>query len=177
MKKSLLQIIKEELTNFFSDWSMNDEPSIADKYYEKNLGVGSKQPNEQPNTEVFDYVTTQWGKPMKAAIPVYKNPRDLQGIAPYARGILLASGDFYVAQNENAMHDDFLEMLAKHGVIPVGKIYHYFNNFPEEFIAVQRTASMNKFIQSSAYDEFPPHYEAIFDEANKKQPFQFMHLG
>ena len=35
MKRSVFQVIKEEVQNFFSDWQMGDEPSIADKNYEK----------------------------------------------------------------------------------------------------------------------------------------------
>jgi len=39
MMKQLLQIIREEVQNFYSDWSMGDEPSIADRIYSKNQGI------------------------------------------------------------------------------------------------------------------------------------------
>lgn len=169
----LLQIIKEEVQDFFSDWSTTDEPSLADKYYQKQ-GIDTKTSEpENIGVEPFDYVNTMYGRPMKNAIPIYKNLKNLQGIDSYARGILVKNGDLYIAQSDKALHDDFLEVLAKHGVVPLGKIHQYWVNFPVEFIAVQRNNFENEFAPSTVYDEFPFYYGQMFDEANQKQPFKF----
>lgn len=174
MKKSLLQIIKEELTNFFSDWSMNDEPSIADKYYEKNLGTTTtNEPETNISAELVGYVTKQWKNTLPKPIPVYKNPRSLNGFTKETRGILLNTGDLYVAQSYNALHDNILELLAEKGIVPLASTYNYDKNYPEQFVAIQRTANTNNFAQSMAYDEFPPHYQEIFDIGGKKQPYTF----
>jgi hypothetical protein len=166
----ILQIIKEEIENWF-----DDEPSMADKYYEKLTGSAAQQPSkpEEPQIdgEKVGLVTTMWGKPLSPKIPpipIYKNPRSLNGFESYARGVLLADGTFYLALNDKALHDDLLGVLAKIGVIPYAKTFEYFHNYPSEFIAVQRVFHLNKFAQSSAYDEFPFYYGQTFEEANKK---------
>jgi hypothetical protein len=179
MKKSLLQIIREVVQDFYSDWSMNDEPSLADKYYEKQ-GIETRptqQPQQQPqnqiNAELVGYVDKQWDKPINPAIPVYKNPKTLDGFTKEARGILLNTGDLYLAQSYNALHDNILKMLADKGIVPLAATYNYDKNYPEQFVAVQRTFNTKNFAQSMAYDEFPQHYEEIFDVARQKQPYTF----
>jgi hypothetical protein len=175
MKKSLLQIIKEELNNFFSDWSMNDEPSIADKYYEKNLGTMTRgsEPETKLDGELVGYVTKQWKTPLPSPIPVHKNPRNLNGFTKETRGILLNTGDLYVAQSYNALHDNILDLLAEKGIIPLSSKFDYDKKYPEQFVAVQRTFNTNNFAQSMAYDYFPPHYEEIFEIGRQKQPYTF----
>jgi len=169
----LLQIIKEEISNFTSDWSMNDEPSLADRYYD-NKGITTKEPQQQNkiDAELVGYVDKQWTKSI-TPIPVYKNPRTLNGFTNETRGILLSTGDFYVAQSYNALHDNILQMLADKGIVPLAAIYNYDKNYPEQFVAVQRTFNTNNFAQSMAYDEFPPHYEEIFEIGTQKQPYTF----
>lgn len=178
MKKSLLQIIKEEISNFYSNSYIANEPSIADKYYEKNLGIMASTNYQQKNQidgEFVGYVTKQWKNPI-TPIPVYKNPKNLNDFTKEARGILLKNGDLFLAQSFNALHDNLLELLANKGVVPLASIYDYDKNYPEEFVAVQRTFTTNNFIQSMAYDEFPPHYQIIFDTGNKRQPYTFKAL-
>jgi hypothetical protein len=169
----LLQIIKEEISNFTSDWSMNDEPSLADRYYD-NKGITTKEPQQQNtiDAELVGYVVKQWTKSI-APIPVYKNPRTLNGFTKECRGILLSTGDFYVGQSYNALHDNLLQMLADKGIVPLASIYNYDKNYPEQFVAVQRTFTTNNFGQSMAYDEFPPHYMEIFEIGTQKQPYTF----
>ncbi len=168
--KSILQIINEEINDFYSDWRGDDEPSLVDKYYEKR---GIATPKQQViNAEPIGYVDKQWKTPI-TPIPVYKNPKNLDGFTKETRGILLNNGDFYVAQSYNALHDNLLQLLADRGVIPLATIYNYDKNYPEQFVAVQRTFHTNNFVQSMAYDEFPPYYEEIFEIGNQKQPYTF----
>ncbi|MBN1637327.1 MAG: hypothetical protein JW866_00035 [Ignavibacteriales bacterium] len=176
MKLNIFQIIKEEIQDYFSDWGVS-EPSIADKYYEKRLGISQSPPPEEINAELFGFVTMQWDKPMKQPIPVYKNPRTLTGFLSDTRGILLNNGDLYLAQSYNALHENILELLAEHGIVPITSIAGYEQNFPQQFVAVVRAGNSTTFGQSSAYDYFPEHYVEIFKTGNEKQPFNFKHYS
>lgn len=173
---SILQIIKEELINFikenWDDWE--NEPSIADKIYAKKGIINTTNSNARTeiNAELVGYVDKQWNKPINP-IPVYKNPKNLIGFLPNTRAILLNTGDLYVAQSYNALHDNMLDLLADKKIIPLASKYYYDSNYPEEFIAVVRASDTTTFGESSAYDYFPPHYEEIFNIANEKQPYIF----
>jgi len=164
----LLQIIKEEFENWY-----NDEPSLADKYYEKkNITTQEPQQTNQIDAELVGYVDKQ-GQNSITPIPVYKNPKNLNGFTKETRGILLSNGDFYVAQSYNALHDNILSMLAAKGVVSYKATHNYDRDFPEEFVAVQRTFNTNNFGQSMAYDEFPLHYQEMFEIGTQKQPYTF----
>jgi hypothetical protein len=172
----IIHIIKEELEDFWSDWQ--SEPSMADKYYEKLTGTAAqiqKSPDEPQITgERVGFVTTQWGKPIEKPIPLYKNPTTLNGFENFARGVLLADGNIYLATSGNALHDDILKVLGELGVVPYGKTYNYATAMPEEFVAVQRVGNTTKFAQSSAYDEFPEYYQEIFNNGNKTHSYKFI---
>lgn len=173
MKRSIFQVIKEEIQNFFSDWSMGDEPSMADKYYQKQLGIDTET-SKTVNAEIVGNINKDWGRrPLKEPIPVYKNPKNLIGFGSVARAILLNNGDFYVAKTYFAAHESILELLAERGIIPYESQYGYGSNYPKEFVAVQRNGTTNVFSQSEAYKEFPNHYIEIFDIGNEKQPYTF----
>jgi hypothetical protein len=170
--KSILQIIKEEISNYYSDW----QPSIADKYYEKQLGITTKNPQEvKIDAELIGYIDKQWKNPI-TPIPVYKNPKNLNGFESNTRGVILNNGDFYLAISRNAMHDNMLDLLTEKGIIPYQSKFDYSTKYPEQFVAVQRASNTITFAQSMAYDNFPLYYEEIFDIANKKQPYHFKML-
>jgi hypothetical protein len=171
----LLQIIKEEIENWFSD----DDQSTLDAYNNKFMSTkappapAQTAPQEKMDGELIGYVTKEWSKTLPVPIPIYKNPRTLQGVGVEARGVLIANGDFYLTPTANAMHDNILAVLGEKGIIPYAKVYHYYDGLPEEFVAVQRVAKTNTFAQSAAYDEFPEYYQEIFKIGEQKQPFQF----
>jgi hypothetical protein len=165
----VLQIIKEELEDFYD---YDKEQSMADKYLEKNTTVAIMNPNIKIDAEIIGYVDRGMSGKLKEPIPVYKNPKNLNGFSSNSRGVLLSNGDFCLAPLP-ILHDFILEMLGQKGIIPYGKVYDYNLEYPEEFIAVIRIGNTNKFGQSSAYNEFPEYYQEIFDLANKKQPFYF----
>jgi hypothetical protein len=166
----ILQLIKEELENWF-----DDEPSMADKYYEKNVMPQPTMPKSDVpiDAELVGYVDKSWTQQLKTPIPVYKNPKNLNGFGTEARGVLLNNGEFYLSISASAMHDNILDMLAEKGILPLGKTHYYATMYPEEFVAVQRNFNTNTFSQSSAYDEFPPYYEEIFRLASQKHPYKF----
>lgn len=166
----LLQIIKEEVENWF-----NDEPSIADTYYDKQLGISTPKPQEDQNIngELLGYVTERWNTPLEKAIPIYKNPKALNEFDNSVSGVLLNNGDLYVGLKKDAMHKNILELLAEKGIIPYNKIFYYDHDLPEEFITVYRTFNQNIFTQSYGYDEFPSYYQETFDIANNKHSYKF----
>lgn len=166
---SIIQLIREELENFYD---YDKEQGMADKYYQSVVAV-DPAPKEKVNAELVGYVTKQYGKKLSEGIPVYKNPQTLTGFGYDTRGVLLNNGNFYVAKSWSAMHDDMLDLLSEKNIIPYATVYRYYTIYPEEFIAVQRQGTSNVFGQSSAYDDFPPYYEEIFQTGNKKQPFGF----
>ena len=172
----ILQIIKEEVGNWFDD----DDQSNLDAY--NNKFMSTQAPSTAPSTapsqpkvdgELIGYVTKEWTRDLPVPIPIYKNPRSLIGVGVDARGVLLNNGDIYLAPSANAMHQNILSVLGEKGIIPYAKTYHYSDNYPEEFVAVQRVKTTNTFAQSSAYDEFPEYYQQIFQNGTQKHPFQF----
>jgi len=175
LMSNIFQIIKEEIQNFYSDWQSNDEPSIADKYYEKK-GITTK-PIETPiNAELIGYVNKQINKLINP-VPVYKNPKNLNGFSNDTRGILMSNGDLYLAQNYMTLHDNILDLLAEHGIVSYGSKFGYAENYPKDFVAVVRVGNSNTFGQSTAYDVFPNYYIKIFDIAEEKQPFGFQYYS
>jgi len=170
---SILQVIKEEVQNFYSDWSMNDEPSIADKIYSKNQGIETAEVQRPINAELVGYVNKQAEKPLNPPVPVYKNPKTLDGFTHDTRGILMNTGDLYLAQSYNALHDNMLDLLAEKGIVSSASKFGYATNYPGNFVAVMRAGGSRTFGQSSAYDDFPNEYIEIFENGEEKQPYGF----
>ena len=170
MNQRLLQIIKEELADFYD---YDQEQSMADKYFQTYVAPATMNPNIKIDATIVGYVDKSSSGKLKQPIPIYLNPPNLNGFGSNARGILVNDGNFYLTPS-TILHDFILETLVEKGIIPYGKSYDYANEYPEEFIAVIRMGNANKFGQSSAYNEFPEYYQEIFDLANKKQPFEFV---
>lgn len=176
MKHSLLQIIKEEFTKILiEDLGYDDDVSILDKYFEKNVS-GYKQPTQTPssseiNAELIGFITKHITVPLKNPVGLYKNPRNLNGFSDDCRGVLLANGEFYVAQNLNALHYNIIEILIEKGILPPGSI-QYEDKPPTNFVAVQRFDNSRTFTQSSAYEfDSPEYYKNLFDIGNQKQSY------
>jgi len=169
MNQRLLRIIKEELEDFYD---YDQEQSMADKYFQTYAAPATMNPNIKIDAKIAGYVGKSTSGKLKEPIPIYINPPNLNGFSSNARGILLSNGDFYLTPT-SILHDFILEVLGEKGIIPYAKAYDYANEYPEEFIAVIRIGSSDKFGQSSAYDEFPDYYEEIFNLANRIQPFKF----
>jgi len=173
--KSLLQLIKEEIHDFVSDYwgDSSAEPTLADKVYFRNQGIETKPAETQVSGELIGYIKKQVDRPLREAVPVYKNPKNLNGYTSNTRGVLLTNGDFYVAKSFNALHDSILDLLAEKNIIPLASKFDYAEKYPKEFVAVQRIENSNTFGQSSAYDSFPNYYIEIFDNGEAKQPYGF----
>ena len=178
MNQRLLQIIKEEVENWFNGDDQSNLNAYSDKFMSTNAppaAVAPAQQAQQPKLdgELVGYVTKEWSRQLQIPIPIFKNPRSLTGAEAGARGVLMANGDFYLTAKANAMHDNILAALGEKGIIPIAKAYEYYKNLPEEFVAVLRIGNMNVFGQSSAYDQFPEYYQEIFNVGEQKQPYKF----
>lgn len=178
--KDFYQILKEEIQKFLKELDfMDDEPSIADKYYEKNIGVTDKpqpqaqEPQVRLSGEVIGYVYEQFGRKYEQPIPIVKNPKNLDGFFANTRGILFDNGDFYVSQSGRVAHTTILGFLAEHGLVSYAAQHNYSEAYPENFVAVERNADTNNFQQSSAYEVFPIYYQAIFQKGDEVQPYSF----
>jgi hypothetical protein len=167
----LFQIITEELEDFYDYGS---EQSMADKYFERQVALAKAEPQVKVNAELIGYISNQFGRQLPQPIPVYKNPKTLEGFKSECRGVLLANGEFYCSTSSQTVHDYILQLLSEKGIVPYAKIYDYRLNYPEEFVCVQRVALTERFAQSTAYDDVPEYYNQIFDIANKTQPFTFI---
>lgn len=167
---SIIRIIKEEIENWF-----DDKPSIADKYYQKNIGIDTKPESQEKkiDAELVGYVTKQARRDLVTPVPVYKNPKTLDGFSDDTRAILMSNGDFYVARDYQALHDNILDLLAEKGIVSYADKFGYFDNYPRGFVAVVREGNSRTFGQSSAYDDFPQYYAQIFEIGEERQPFGF----
>lgn len=175
----ILQIIKEEAQKWFDDNHnyFNDEPSIADRYYDRAGIQTPRSSQNNPNEisgELIGYVIKAWTTELKEPIGIYKNPKNLRGYDKNARAILTDAGDIYVGTDEKAFHYNMLELLAKKNIIPSSSVVlNYGQQMPEEYITVLREGLTNTFVQSTAYDEFPIYYEEMFEYARQRQVFNF----
>ena len=168
----IIELINEEIDKYYSDWTMDDEPSLADKMYQKKYGIETKQAPVEINSELVGYVNKQATRPI-TPVGIYKNPRNLKGFGDDTRGILLNNGDLYLAQNYQPRHANILDLLSDKGIIPFASKFDYDKKYPPNFVAVVRAGNENTFGQSSAYDVFPNEYIEIFQNADLHQPFQF----
>ena len=173
MNQRLLEIIQEELEDFYD---YDQEQSMADKYFQTYAASPNANPTINTNAQVIGYVVDAPMGKIAVPIPVYKNPKDIKDFGMNARGVLLPNSDFYLASSSVAQHDFILPILSEKGMLPYETTYDYNHEYPEEFVAVQRMGTTNNFTQSSAYTEFPPYYQEMFDNANKVQPFNFKYL-
>lgn len=173
----LLQIIKEEVQNWFDDEDQSTLDTFSDKYLTTHApATAPSTAPSQPKTdgELIGYVTREWSRQLPVPIPIYKNPENLIGIGINARGVLLNNGDFYLTPSASAMHINIISVLGEKGIISSAKADHYNKNFPKEFITVQRVAKTDTFSQSASYDKFPENYQEIFKIGTQKQPFRFI---
>jgi len=177
---NLIRIINEEIQQWY-----DDEPSIADKYYQnKGIITSPPKPQYQQNQkqklsgELVGYVTKAWTTPLKQPVAIYKNPDNLIGFPNTARGVLVSDGNVYIGETEEALHYNILELLAKEGVIPYDSVVpNYGQTLPEEYITVVRMMGANRFTQSpDAYEEFPEYYIQMFELANTMHPYKFVEI-
>lgn len=168
-------IVIEEIKRFMNEnWFNDDEPSIADKIYDKR-GITLPPENKEITGELVGILThsTITKKPFNNPIKIYKNPKNLKGFGDDVRGVLTNAIDLYLATSYAALHDDILSFLSDNKKVDKMSTFGYADRFPDEFIAVQRMGSSNTFIPSTLYETFPNKYVEMFDEASYVNTFDF----
>jgi hypothetical protein len=174
----IIDIINEELKNWF-----DDEPSIADKYYEKNLNITKKPINKETDYsgELIGYVNHQWHEELPQPIPIIKNPTSLTNFDNNCRGVLTQDGNLYMSTSIEGFHDNILKLLYEKGLIyPNFAFSMYYKTCPEEFIAVSRINNTNTIQIHNIYDFYdddeikvPLYYQELMEYANNKSNLTF----
>jgi len=176
-------IIIAETKIFINEYFDDEEESLADKIFNKRfnqLPNTNKATNDPSMGELIGYIYS--GKIRKFAEPVavYKNPKSLKNFGSDTRGILTNKIDLYVGTSYEALHGNILDLLIDKNIVSYGSTMNYMEEMPEEFITLRRAGNTNSFGQGryiSDLDEyinkFPKYYLMMFEQANKKFPFEF----
>ena len=172
---NLQNLIILEFQSFIREYFDPDEETLIDKYH-ATKGIHTQPPKEEIDGEFIGNVTYSWERKTKEPIPLYKNPRNLNGFPKETRGVILQNGDIYLAAHTDALHDNILMLLSKKGIVPTAATFNWYRDFPEEFVAIQRMGNTNIFTSSASYADFPKTpdvYIEHFDNANDKHPYKF----
>jgi hypothetical protein len=174
--------IKNIIKEWFAD-EYDNEPRLSDKI---NIRRGITKQNDVDKSRKTDAILFDFIVPMVnnrvlkgEPIPLYKNPKTLMGIDMGARGVLLEDGTFFIAKTMYATHDDILKKLAEKKIISDGSRYEYWNNYPDEYVCVERVGLTKKFSPSTLYfdegDNFLDYvYDTHFTNARKAFGFDFI---
>ena len=176
---NLLQLVSDEVLNFLAEYFDYDEESLLDKYHEKRGFHSIPQKKVPVEGEYVGNVETSGRMKLDMPEPIYKNPKNLEGFPPMARGILLQNGDVYLNTGQKGLHDDILSFLAKKRIVPFGTTHDWTEKHPEEFVAIHRMGNSNIIAGSTSYNTFPhipDHYIEHFDNANSKHTYKFQHI-
>jgi hypothetical protein len=174
----IIDIINEVVNNWF-----DDEPSIADKYYEKNLNITTKKPIDKEidySGELIGYLYYQWSDKLPQPVPIIKNPTSLINFDSNCRGILTHEGDVYMSTSIEGFHDNILKLLYDKKILNTNyESTDYYKNYPEEFIAVSRVGTTNNIQIHDIYNFYnydenvPLFYQELMDYANTKSNLIF----
>lgn len=165
----IINKIKEEINSFINEFYGDDEPSIADDWYSKKLGINTKKDEKFDGEFVGLIGKNFYGERLKTPTKVFRNPKTLRGFERDCRGILLQNGDFYLMSGENMiLHDVLLNFLINKKILPSNISINYPKDYPNEYISVEREGKSNIFLPTYLYDSFPSYYQKIFEIANSK---------
>lgn len=155
------------------------EPRLSDRITAK-LGIRDDNKNKftgdsKPKTmgELFGFITYRGYSKLVNPIALYKNPITLEGFGKNAKGILFENGDFYLTESSETLHYNVLQFLSEKGLVSHTVPQTYDNEYPKEFVAVEREGSANVFGQSSAYDYIKQYYIDMFKSANLNHNYKF----
>ena len=168
---------------------------VADVAAEKQFGI------EPPHQDFEDkFARDQKEEEIVYTAPdnylvIIKNPKRLDSIFGYARGVIDPEGNLYIEQRATKIHIDILYELGKLGLI---KDNNYWDSvLPKDFVTVQRYLRTNKILlgesnapmildnvrptDSQFWREIPsraeaePIYQRFLDKAKQKTPiFEFI---
>lgn len=179
--------------NFKNKHKKVQDEGVADSYAEKEFNF------QHPHTDFENKYNAELNKENivfdDGKLIIIKNPKSLNNIFGYVRGIIDNEGNLYCEQKSNGIHYDMLYELNKLGLI---KNNNYWDiELPEDFITVQRYLRTNIFLlgesNSPMYSENQraifsdkwdniasrevaiPIYQEFLDKAKQKNPnFNFI---
>lgn len=142
-------------------WQMASATSegVADKYASRHFGI--PDPEEEFNR---DYAIQKYGKPALKVknVPIYKNPKSLDGFDKGVRGVVDKDGNLYLALiQEGIIHDNILDGLKSSNIISSGtRGWDDPEKFDQyDFVTVQRIWGKNKFAIGESYALPKPKFE------------------
>jgi hypothetical protein len=134
-------------------WNMASLTSegVADKYMTQHFGIAD--PDEEFDKQYF---IQKYGKPITKVknVPIYKNPKTLEGFDKGVRGVVMNNGDLYLAfSQEGPIHQTIINALKSVGVITGNtggwEDVDAFNDY--DFITLQRIWGKDKFGIGESY--------------------------
>ena len=110
-----------------------------------------------------------------------KNPGSLESLGEKVRGIITETGDLYIENFPNVIHQDILEILVKKNILNIQLDRSWGRKLPEAsgFLTVQRCkdgtgiciGESNKVIyDEDNYKKYIEHYKKFLNAASKKNP-------
>jgi hypothetical protein len=153
-------------------WQMASLTSegVADKYASRHFGI--VDPEEEFNRE---YTIQKFGKPALKIknVPIYKNPKSLEGFDKGVRGVVDKNGNLYLAlMQEGIIHENILDGLKASNLISSRtRGWEDPEKFSEyDFVTVQRIWGKDKFAIGESYMLPKPKFEE--ERANSLKLFE-----
>jgi len=191
LKNVLLKIYSNKLQNNKSDiinfiQSNNVNEGVADKYAEKEFGI----PDEFTKHSIIQKTQENQNKPVAKfktrrgfVIPIYKNPKSLEGFENNVRAISDLEGNIYVTPyDKDFVHDEIGIALG----LQWTEVYYYVGNNVEDFkyLILLRIGDTNKFGLSTSNSDViykgsdveKKRLEYLLKQVKNKNP-QFEYTG
>ncbi len=113
-------------------------PTDFDKFDQKYLE--HKLANQKSSTNDIIIFKKKSHKDFDQDWLLVKNPSNLDGYGANVRGIILASGDFYLESGSETIHNDILKILYEKNILKVLPRKDWTSKLPEEtgFLTMQR---------------------------------------
>jgi len=158
------------------------EEGVGDKYFEKVTGIS-------PEISYFHNQVRPGGEEMiKTAFSrIVKNPKSLDNIGPYVRGVIDKDGNLYLEEKSDTLHDFMLRELSTKGHFKYVEDWDW--KIPTEFITIHRIGDSKDFVvgesnlqmrpeelrfemeDAPTREEAKPYFQKFIDLANQKHPF------
>ena len=103
-------------------------------------------------------------------VVILKNPRTLDNLGPYIRGVIDYKGNLYVEDKSTLIHHHLLNRLDRIGVIK--DVQDWGNDIPTNFVTVQRQGDTNIIRIGESEDDYSymKLFQSFLDRAKIKNP-------
>jgi hypothetical protein len=151
---------------------------IGDKYAEKRFGIESdfadfdKKYNTAINSSNIIYRNTNY-RIFGDTLIVLKNPKNLNNIGSWVRGIVIDNGDLYIEQEPITIHDRILKILNDLNIVKYTNYMDWVQNKnidKENFISVQRDSNTNTIKLGESHHSKKIKAEPFLEKTRIKNP-------